>query len=240
MGVPIRLWDGTLYGTLCCLSRSSEPSLNDRDGRFLQVLADIVADQIDRQAHDATVSPTPASLNPVPAQDGGLAKLDPKTGAVIYERAQTGVVALMVPFAMVTAMGRNGMATGNVQEDGRYKVTNVPLGEVTIGLNTTGNGVDDPDQNFFENFSCKSERNYTGYCNPDIEKLFEAQSAETDIEKRRKIVWEADRKLLEDGARPVVMWNRAAICMQPYVKGYVPQVNSVYNGFRFEDVWLDR
>src|SRR5213080_789686 len=32
VGVPIWLWDGTLYGTLCCLSRSSEPSLNDRDG----------------------------------------------------------------------------------------------------------------------------------------------------------------------------------------------------------------
>jgi peptide/nickel transport system substrate-binding protein len=38
----------------------------------------------------------------------------------------------------------------------------------------------------------------------------------------------------------VIMWNRAAICMQPYVKGYVAQVNSVYNGFRFEDVWLDK
>ena len=109
-----------------------------------------------------------------------------------------------------------------------------------IGLNTTGNGVDDPDQNYFENFACKSERNYTGYCNPEIEKLFDVQSAEADMEKRKKIVWEIDRKLLEDGARPIVMWNRAAICMQPYVKGYVPQVNSVYNGFRFEDVWLDR
>ncbi len=109
-----------------------------------------------------------------------------------------------------------------------------------VGLNTTGNGVDDPDQNYFENFSCKSERNYTGYCNPEIEKLFEVQSAEPDMEKRKKIVWEIDRKLLEDGARPIIMWNRAAICMQPYVKGYVPQVNSVYNGFRFEDVWLDK
>ena len=79
-----------------------------------------------------------------------------------------------------------------------------------MGLNTTGNGVDDPDQNYFENFSCKSERNYTGYCNPEIEKLFEVQSAETDFDKRRKIVWEIDRKLLEDGARPVIMWNRAA------------------------------
>lgn len=48
VGAPIRLWDGTLYGTLCCLSRSTEPSLNDRDARFLQVLAEIVADHIDR------------------------------------------------------------------------------------------------------------------------------------------------------------------------------------------------
>jgi EAL domain-containing protein (putative c-di-GMP-specific phosphodiesterase class I) len=48
IGVPIRLWDGTLYGTLCCLSRVAEPSLNGRDVRFLRVLAEIVADQLDR------------------------------------------------------------------------------------------------------------------------------------------------------------------------------------------------
>jgi len=118
--------------------------------------------------------------------------------------------------------------------------TKVARKDYSVGLNTTGNGVDDPDQNYFENFSCKSERNYTGYCNPEIEKLFEVQSAETDFDKRRKIVWEIDRKLLEDGARPVIMWNRSGTCMQPYVKGYVQQVNSVYNGFRFEDVWLDK
>ncbi|HTR86066.1 MAG TPA: ABC transporter substrate-binding protein [Reyranella sp.] len=110
----------------------------------------------------------------------------------------------------------------------------------SVGLNTTGNGVDDPDQNYFENFSCKSERNYTGYCNPEIEKLMEQQSAMSDIPARKKLVWEIDRKLLGDGARPIIMWNRAATCMQPYVKGYVANVNSVYNGFRFEDVWLDR
>jgi len=112
--------------------------------------------------------------------------------------------------------------------------------DYALGLNTTGNGVDDPDQNYYENFSCKSERNYTGYCNPEIEKLFDVQSQEKDPDKRRKIVWEIDKKLLEDGARPIIMWNRASICMQPYVKGYVAQVNSVYNGFRFEDVWLDK
>ena len=118
--------------------------------------------------------------------------------------------------------------------------TRVGRKQYQVGLNTTGNGVDDPDQNYFENFSCKSERNYTGYCNPEIEKLMVQQSSMTDMAERKKLVWEIDKKLLEDGARPIVMWNRASICMQPYVKGYVAQVNSVYNGFRFEDVWLDK
>ena len=52
------------------------------------------------------------------------------------------------------------------------------------------------------------------------------------------MVWEIDAKLLADGARPTIMWNRNATCWQPYVKGYVAQVNSMFNGFRFEDVWL--
>jgi EAL domain-containing protein (putative c-di-GMP-specific phosphodiesterase class I) len=49
LGVPIRLWDGSLYGTLCCLSRCAEPSLNERDVRFMRVLAEVVADQLDRE-----------------------------------------------------------------------------------------------------------------------------------------------------------------------------------------------
>jgi len=112
--------------------------------------------------------------------------------------------------------------------------------EYAIGLNNTANGVDDPDQNYYENFSCRSERNYNGYCNGEIERLFELQSSEPDPDKRRQMVWEIDAKLLADGARPTIMWNRSATCWQPYVKGYVAQVNSMFNAFRFEDVWLDR
>jgi peptide/nickel transport system substrate-binding protein len=118
--------------------------------------------------------------------------------------------------------------------------TKIARKDYAIGLNTTGNGVDDPDQTFFEHFACKSERNYTGYCNPEIEKLFPVQSRERDIEKRKKIVWEIDKQLLEDGARPVIMWNASASCWHPYVKGFKPMVNSLYNGSRFEDVWLDK
>jgi peptide/nickel transport system substrate-binding protein len=109
-----------------------------------------------------------------------------------------------------------------------------------IGLNLTGSAVDDPDQQFYENYACGSERNYTDYCNPELEKLFEAQSRETDRDKRKQLVWEIDRKLQEDGARPIISHARYATCWQPYVKGLTMMTNSIYNGWRFEDVWLDR
>jgi peptide/nickel transport system substrate-binding protein len=108
-----------------------------------------------------------------------------------------------------------------------------------VGLNATGSGVDDPDQQFYENYACGSARNYTGYCNPALDKEFDRQSAEPNQEKRKKLVWEIDKKLQEDGARPIIFHNLGATCWQPYVKGVTIMVNSIYNGWRFEDVWLD-
>ena len=112
--------------------------------------------------------------------------------------------------------------------------------EYQIGLNLTGNGIDDPDQSFYENYSCGSERNYTRYCNKDLEKLFDQQSAETDVAKRKKLVWEIDKKLQEDVARPILYHSHQATCWQPYVKNVTIMVNSSYNGFRYEDMWLDK
>ena len=109
-----------------------------------------------------------------------------------------------------------------------------------IGLNLTGGGVDDPDQQLYENYGCGSPRNYTGYCNHELEKLFERQSAEADEGKRKKLVWEIERKLAEDGARPIIFYNRFAYCWQPQVKNWMMMVNSIINNFRMEDVWLDR
>ena len=98
----------------------------------------------------------------------------------------------------------------------------------------------DPDQSFYENYSCGSERNYTNYCNKEIEKLFDQQSAETDVAKRKKLVWEIDKKLQEDVARPIIFHGRMGSCWQPYVKGITIMVNSSYNGYRYEDVWMDK
>ena len=112
--------------------------------------------------------------------------------------------------------------------------------DYVVALNLTGSAVDDPDVAFFEGYACGSLRNYNNYCSPEMTKLFEEQSREVDQKKRLKMVWEVDRKLQEDIARPIIAHNRAAGCWQPYVKGVTLHVNSIYNGTRFEDVWLDR
>ena len=44
----------------------------------------------------------------------------------------------------------------------------------------------------------------------------------------------------EDAARPILGYNVANTCWTPQLKGLVLQTNSIYNGWRFEDVWLDR
>ena len=112
--------------------------------------------------------------------------------------------------------------------------------DYAVGLNVQGVGIDDPDVVFYETFSCGSERNYTNYCSPEIEKLFDKQSRMTDREERKKLVWEIDKQLQEDGARPVIQHDWGGTCWHPPVKGLNLAVNTIYNHWRFEDVWLDR
>ena len=56
------------------------------------------------------------------------------------------------------------------------------------------------------------------------------------LSDRRTYLYRQDRS----GRRPILWHNRTGTCWHPYVKGYTLMVNSVYNGWRMEDVWLDK
>ncbi|MDQ8727406.1 ABC transporter substrate-binding protein [Bradyrhizobium sp. LHD-71] len=112
--------------------------------------------------------------------------------------------------------------------------------DYTLALNGMGVAVDDPDGNIVENYACGSDRNYTQYCDANVDKLLAEQSREPDREKRKKIVWEIEQYLVKDTARPVIQFSVAGNCWHNYVKNYVPHDNSQYNYTRFEDVWLDK
>ena len=49
-----------------------------------------------------------------------------------------------------------------------------------------------------------------------------------------------ERKLAEDGAQPIIFYGHYGICWQPQLKGLTLMVNSLFNGWRMEDVWLDQ
>ena len=57
-----------------------------------------------------------------------------ETGATLEGEVKYG--AEKVPMALVVVVGPKGQATGQIEEGGRYKVENAPLGEVNIGVNT--------------------------------------------------------------------------------------------------------
>jgi peptide/nickel transport system substrate-binding protein len=109
-----------------------------------------------------------------------------------------------------------------------------------VAVRSRGQAMDDPDVAFYESFSCNSRSNVDGYCNQEMEALFEQQSATIDPAARKKLVKEIDRKLQMDVVRPTITFAALPNCRRPYVKGYVPSLNNQYSNLRMEDVWLDK
>jgi peptide/nickel transport system substrate-binding protein len=112
--------------------------------------------------------------------------------------------------------------------------------DYTVGAVPIESGVDDPDQMFYENYYTGAARNYAGYSDPATDKLIDQQSVTTDPAKRKEIVWQIERRLAEAYFRPVTFFPAGASCRQPWVRGWTRMVNSIYNEWRFEDVWLDK
>jgi peptide/nickel transport system substrate-binding protein len=111
--------------------------------------------------------------------------------------------------------------------------------DYTIALNLQTSGPDpDPVVQLF--YGCGSNLNWDNYCNPEIDKMIEAQSREGDATRRKQILWTIERKLAEDNVRPIIFFRRAGTCERPYVKGLTIMINNIFNGWRMEDVWLDK
>ena len=111
--------------------------------------------------------------------------------------------------------------------------------DYAIGANLTAAAVDDPDVYLYENYRCGTSRNYTDYCSEEVDRLMDQQSQELDRTKRLKLVWDIQRKLESDVARPMLGWRNEYFTQWPHVKNLVPH-HSLYNYGRMQDVWLDK
>jgi peptide/nickel transport system substrate-binding protein len=113
-------------------------------------------------------------------------------------------------------------------------------GAYSMAFETSGSAIDDPDVVLYENFRCASIRNYTKYCNAQVEAKIDEQSSTVDPAKRKQLVHALDLMLQQDVARAAVYHSTSSACWQPYVKGYVRSTNGIYTHHRMEDVWLDK
>jgi peptide/nickel transport system substrate-binding protein len=109
-----------------------------------------------------------------------------------------------------------------------------------FAVGVSGIGVDDPDVVFYEGYTCGEQRNYSNYCNKELDKKIEEQSATLDPAKRLKLVQEIDRTLQFEGARPVLYQSVAGTCWHQHVKGITIARNTLYNHWRLEDAWIDK
>ena len=112
--------------------------------------------------------------------------------------------------------------------------------DYAVALNLAGAGIDDPDGVLKMGFACQSDANFSKYCNPEVDALLDQQSQEPDLAKRKALVWQIERILVEDVARPIIFHGRAATCWHPHFKGHVQHENSIYNNWRFDNVWLEK
>jgi peptide/nickel transport system substrate-binding protein len=111
--------------------------------------------------------------------------------------------------------------------------------DFTVGVNFQTSGPDpDPILDLF--FGCGSSLNWDGYCSPEVDKMIERQSMEGDATRRKQILWAIERKLAEEVARPIILYDRFATCWQPYVKGPTMMVDSIFDSNRREGWWLDK
>ena len=153
----------------------------------------------------------------------------------------TRAIAIYLDFAgfVVSDLKQVGVEATLKQIDTAQWHPMVTRREFQIGANLTGLGVDDPDANFYENFSCGSPRNYGDYCNEEVGRLIDQQSQEIDLPKRVALVAQIQKKLEEDAARPTMGWRTDRFAHYPYVKNLI--LNQVtYNCCRLQEVWLDR
>ena len=162
-------------------------------------------------------------------------------GTPLRVEVLTRAIAIYVDFAsfVIDQLKQVGVEASLKQIDSAQWHPLATRREYQMAANLTGNGVDDPDANFFENYTCASARNYTDYCDEAVTRMIQQQSQELDPARRLKLVEQIQRKLEEDAARPIMGWRVDRFAHHAYVKGLVPH-NVVYNCCRLQDTWLDR
>jgi len=102
-----------------------------------------------------------------------------------------------------------------------------PYGSATVG---------DPDE-MLVRYTTGASANYGRFSDPVVDGLFQQQAREMDEQKRKQLVQQIDRRILEKVWRIQGLWTNRLEVRSAKIRNYEPQPSHWMNR-RFEDVWL--
>ncbi|MBI4083002.1 MAG: ABC transporter substrate-binding protein [Candidatus Lambdaproteobacteria bacterium] len=111
--------------------------------------------------------------------------------------------------------------------------------EFAMAVQATGSPLDEPDASLSEGYTCGSPRNYSHYCNPELQKTFDVQSMTIDTAKRLQMVHRIERQLMEEVATISIGFRINYNARRGFVKNFVGH-NTPSNWGRMQDVWIDK
>jgi peptide/nickel transport system substrate-binding protein len=111
-------------------------------------------------------------------------------------------------------------------------------GNFEVYVGAIGDFADDPDQQLARSISKdRSPANYGGYVDRTLDDLFDRQSRELDIDKRKQIVFDFDRRLYDEMAYKLMgMWQQRIVARLSKVHGW--SITPSYYINDITDIWL--
>jgi peptide/nickel transport system substrate-binding protein len=91
-----------------------------------------------------------------------------------------------------------------------------------------------------EHYSCGSSRNYSRYCNPEVDRLIHEMTIATDPEEQKRYGWEAGEIILRDHAKMTVTYSISQTFLHPDVRNWMPGPFAFGQGAfqKHETTWL--
>ena len=111
-------------------------------------------------------------------------------------------------------------------------------GNFEVFVGAIGDFADDPDQQLARSISKdRSPANYGGYIDRTLDDLFDRQSRELDMDKRKQLVFEFDRRLYDEMAYKLMgLWQQRIVARLAKVQGW--KITPSYYINDITDIWL--
>ena len=112
-------------------------------------------------------------------------------------------------------------------------------GDYLWGLSGAAYDFDDPIDVFGQSYITNGGRWYQRQSVPEIDRLYELQKFESDLETRKELVWQMDEIAMNESGWIMLQWWDFHHLKWPYVKGWTANPIARSTNSRMKYVWLD-